>query len=91
MKATFLSLGTFLEENDKQRLPLIYRNDLSYFGLDMSKKVEFWNTFTFQAPLENHDNVELQVWKSNLIIKPTHTDGNKIKKNQSYLIKQGFI
>ena len=49
-------------------------------GLILNKKVEFWKWFTIQAPLEKHDPIKKWVLKSNLIIKPYHSDANLIKK-----------
>ena len=51
-------------------------DNLWSFGLILSKKVEFWNSFTFQAPLEIQDGIELWILKSNLIIKYWHSNEN---------------
>ena len=54
-------LLTIFHKTEENFLHFDFKNDLSYFGKILSKKVEFWDFFTIHAPLENHDMVEYQV------------------------------
>ena len=59
--AHLLTIFHKTEEKFSNFLHFDLQNDLSYFGMILSKKVEFWNFFTIHASLENHDMVEYQV------------------------------
>ena len=57
------------------------------FGMNQSQKIEFWKNFAIHAPIEIKDAIDLELQKSNLIIKYGHPDEHQVKKMPCYFVK----